>query len=155
MLIVFSLDGLDKAEAIIYTPHGVQTPALRPLLAASPPIEPLALLHGLHDLRLSAWRTTAQQLNLGGPNAAQLVRSIKPKYWMATHDEVKIGGGLVSYFLTRKIWQLAEVVGRPVAQALGDVLRTKSEDSEATDEKGLLDTTSFLDLRNGESAVLE
>lgn len=39
------------AEAIIYTPHGISADDLGPLSKAVPPINTLALLHGLHDGR--------------------------------------------------------------------------------------------------------
>ena len=58
IMITFNLDGEKSsetpergasAEAIIYTPHGVRADDLGPLSIAVPPINTLALLHGLHD----------------------------------------------------------------------------------------------------------
>ncbi|KAK3044267.1 hypothetical protein LTS18_001751, partial [Coniosporium uncinatum] len=43
----------DGAECIIYTPHGIPYAALSPLSNASPSIQTLAFLHGLHDVAIS------------------------------------------------------------------------------------------------------
>ncbi|TID26551.1 hypothetical protein E6O75_ATG01044 [Venturia nashicola] len=101
-----------SAESIIYTPHGLPPAALSPLSSASPPIKCLCLIHGLHDVSIS-W---GQQLNLGAKNAVKAMEVLKAKYWVGTHDEVKKGGGLVSWVLNRKVlgWKDA------VQEVLGD-----------------------------------
>jgi hypothetical protein len=89
------------------------------------------LIHGLHDVSIS-W---GQQLNLGAKNAVKAMEVLKAKYWVGTHDEVKRGGGLVSWVLNRKVmgWKDA------VQEVLGD---------EGTNMK-------FEELGNGESRILE
>ncbi|KAF2453452.1 hypothetical protein BDY21DRAFT_125858 [Lineolata rhizophorae] len=86
------------ATALVYTPHGLPSSpeTLAPLLTASPPLAFLAFLHGLHDVSLPA-----QQLNLGARNGLAAQRALRARYWIGTHDEVKKGGGLVSWFLRR------------------------------------------------------
>lgn len=61
---------------------------------------------------------------------------LKARYWVATHDEVKKGGGFISWFLKRRVWTLE------------DALR------EAGSEGGLGDVR-VRDLGNGESMILE
>jgi hypothetical protein len=99
---------------------------------ADPPLHTLAFLHGLHDVSLSA----AQQLNLGAKNGILAQRLLRAKYWVGTHDEVKKGGGFVSWFLRRRVWTVEEA------------LREVGADEEFGDVR-------FQELRNGESRVLE
>ena len=130
----------DGAECIIYTPHGISSAALTPLLSASPPIHTLCFIHGLHDVSIS--RT--QQLNLGAHNGLEVQRLLQAKYWVGTHDEVKKGGGLVSWFLERK--QIS----------VEDALR-EEEQRLRVEGKGLVDdleNVSFEEVGNGESRLL-
>lgn len=91
-------------EAIIYSPHGIDSSALSPLRSSN--IETLALLHGLHDV--SIWMT--KQLNLGALNGIQAVRDSGARYWVATHDEIKKGGGFIAPLLRRIQYTLKEAV---------------------------------------------
>jgi hypothetical protein len=130
------------AECVIYTPHGVKPEALVPLQSACPPIKTLCFIHGLHDVSIS-W---GQQLNLGVHNGLQAQRMLNAKYWVGTHDEVKKGGGLVGWFLRRKVLSLEEAL--------------KEEDASTNNSKGgknvtKLDDTRFVDIGNGESLTLE
>jgi hypothetical protein len=119
-----------SAESIIYTPHGLPPTALSPLQQANPPIKCLCLIHGLHDVSIS-W---GQQLNLGAKNAVKAMEVLKAKYWVGTHDEVKRGGGIVSWVLNRKVLGWKEAV------------------QEVLGEQG--DNVRFEELGNGESRVL-
>lgn len=91
-------------------------------------------MHGLHDVSISA----AQQLNLGAKNGVLAQRLLRAKYWVATHDEVKRGGGLVSWFLRRKVWKLEDAL--------------KEAGVEADDD---FEDVRFEEVGNGESRVLE
>lgn len=71
----------DHTEGIIYTPHGILADALQTLSLASPRIAVLALLHGLHDIKLSR-----KQLNLGAHNALRAHRICGAKYWLSTRE---------------------------------------------------------------------
>lgn len=132
------------AEAVIYTPHGIEAPALEVLSLAKPRIETLSLLHGLHDVAISI-----QQLNMGAHNGLKAQRLLKPRYWLGTHDEVKKGAGLVNWFLRRKVIQLADAL-------------TFEQEHESMNHSELatlrktrpLEDVHFLDLGNGESIVL-
>jgi hypothetical protein len=100
LLIAFDVG--DGGEAVVYTPHGVRS---EDLAVQSCGVRTLALLHGMHDVRI--WLT--KQLNLGGVNGARAVKTSGAKYWVATHDEVKTGGGLIAPFLQRTLYTAADV----------------------------------------------
>ena len=133
----------DPAECVIYTPHGIHPDAVSPVAAAFPPLRPLAFCHGLHDVRLSK----AQQLNLGGHNGLAVQRILKAKYWVATHDEIKKGGGIVAWFLRRKIISLKE--------ALDEEAERLKADPKNAELSVILEDNNFRVVANGESIVLE
>jgi hypothetical protein len=88
------------------------------------------------------------QSNLGAHNGLKAQRILNAKYWIGTHDEVKTGGGLVSWFLQRDVIS--------VKDALDEERRVKGSDKGVADE-GLVDSfegTNWVDLKNGESRVL-
>lgn len=93
-----------ESEAIIYSPHGIKGSDLECVKAAG--INTLALLHGLHDVRI--WMTA--QLNLGALNGIQAVRASGARFWIATHDEAKKGGGLISWLLQRTTYSLRDAI---------------------------------------------
>ncbi|KAF2435926.1 hypothetical protein EJ08DRAFT_667816 [Tothia fuscella] len=129
-------------ECVIYTPHGVKPEALLPLQNASPPIKTLCFIHGLHDVSIS-W---GQQLNLGVHNGLQAQRRLKSKYWVGTHDEVKKGGGLVGWFLQRKVLTVEQALKEEEAK----LNRVEGEKSVAK-----VDDARFMDIGNGQSIFLE
>lgn len=130
------------AECVMYTPHGVKPEALLPLQNASPPIRTLCFIHGLHDVSIS-W---GQQLNLGVHNGLQAQRMLKAKYWVGTHDEVKKGGGLVGWFLRRKVLSVEEALMEEEARLNG------LNDGQSAVK---VDDARFVDVGNGESLLLE
>ncbi len=134
------------AECVLYTPHGIQHKALTPIATANPPLQTLAFLHGLHDVSISA----AQQLNLGAKNGVLAQRMLKAKYWVATHDEVKKGGGLISWFLRRKVWTLEDALKEVSSELDGN-----KGGIDADGDAEMLDDVRFQDLANGESRILE
>ncbi|ETN42880.1 uncharacterized protein HMPREF1541_02038 [Cyphellophora europaea CBS 101466] len=123
------------AEAVIYTPHGVESGTFSQLSSARPTIETLALLHGLHDVSI----TLSKQLNLGAHNAFRAQKLLKPKYWVGTHDEVKRGLGLIGPLLRRKAWTIE------------DAVRQAAEEEGGAGEGEKL---PWVELGNGESLVL-
>lgn len=140
----------ESAEAIVYTPHGIHSGDLNILPKASPSINTLAFLHGLHNVRVGTLSgRTALQLNLGAVNGLKAQRLLKAKYWVSTHDEIKKGGGLVSWFLQRDTIS--------VQQALEEEKRAKNEGQDVAVDGDLLDAfegTNWVELGNGESRVL-
>ena len=50
------------------------------------------------------------KLNLGGRNAVRAFHTVRPQLWLGTHDEVKIGRGLVARVLKRRIWSVEEAL---------------------------------------------
>jgi hypothetical protein len=97
-------------EAIIYTPHGTHSASLQRLSRLKPPITPLALLHGLHEVT-NPWYLGGK-LNLGAHNAYKAIQLLNPgpSYWITTHDEVKKGAGFVSKVIDRKQWSFDDAV---------------------------------------------
>jgi hypothetical protein len=137
LMITFPLSGTGgEAEAVVYTPHGISPADLAPVATtAEPKIHTLALLHGLQDISLGA------QLNMGAHNGLKVQRLLGSRYWVGTHDEVKRGGGIVSWFLERKVVSLREAMER-------ERLEVEGKDVD-------LGEVRFEDVGNGESLVLE
>lgn len=122
-----------ETQAVIYSPHGIKGSDLECVRAAG--IKTLALLHGLHDVRI---RMTAQ-LNLGALNGIQAVRASGAKYWIATHDEAKKGRGFISWLLRRTTYTLRDAV----------------QSERAKQEEGGNDAAyEFLELGSGDGLVL-
>jgi hypothetical protein len=130
------------AEAVIYTLHGVHAPEVNTLLTANPPVRTLAFLHGLHDVSL-----LTQQLNLGAHNALEAQRILRSRYWIASHDEIKVGGGIISPFLRRKVYTLLDALG-----AAGLKGRVPSDDRQVKDDKIEF---ACVDVSSGENLLLE
>lgn len=74
---------------------------------------------------------------MGAHNGLKLQRLLGARYWVGTHDEVKRGGGIVSWFLERKIVSLKEAVERERM------------------ERGSGLEVRFEEVGNGESLILE
>ncbi|KAK6335662.1 hypothetical protein TWF696_002429 [Orbilia brochopaga] len=104
-----------EEECIVYTPHGVFPAALEALTTTTGEYKygrPLALVHGLHDIRLGVapYGGLSVRLNLGGGNGAGCMRACRwVKYWVGTHDERKIERGAVSYMMWRRGYTVDEV----------------------------------------------
>lgn len=120
VMIIFDLEDSPKArdsnrgsEAIIYSPHGIKSSNL--VIVKDTPIRTLALLHGLHDVRI---RMT-KQLNLGAMNGIRAVAESGARYWIATHDEVKKGGGMIAPMLRRTEYTLKEAMAAEAKRMLG------------------------------------
>lgn len=87
VMICFNLEhdepeSVKPAEAIIYTPHGIYANNLCLLSHAVPRIQPLALIHGLHEVTVCNFG----QINLGATNALDILNRIGARYWISTHD---------------------------------------------------------------------
>jgi hypothetical protein len=134
----------EAAECVIYTPHGIPHTALTPIATAEPPLHTLAFLHGLHDVSISA----AQQLNLGAKNGLLAQKILRAKYWVATHDEVKKGGGFISWWLRRKAWTLEDALKEARAEMDG-------EDTNMGGHGDVFEDVRFQDMANGESRILD
>ena len=134
-------DASHEAEAVVYTPHGISGPDLRCLKVAKPPIHILALLHGLHDIKVSI-----KQLNLGAHNGLQAQRMCNAKYWVGPHDEIKHAGGFVKKVLHRKVLTLKEALDAERNEKGGMI----PADSMLAD----MANVSFAELASGESLLL-
>lgn len=69
---------------------------------------PRPLQHGLHEVTNP--KLLGGTLNLGGRNGLQVAHTLKAKYWIGTHDEVKKASGFVSKVLKRRIWTVEEAL---------------------------------------------
>ncbi|KAG5981196.1 hypothetical protein E4U55_003204 [Claviceps digitariae] len=103
-LIAFDLGQGLGGEAVIYSPHGIDSKALAGIESSG--LKTLALLHGLDDVRI--WMT--KQLNLGALNGIKAAKSCNARFWIPTHDEVKRGGGLIAPLLQRTRYSFKEAV---------------------------------------------
>lgn len=134
----------DYGEAVIHTPHGVSADDLAAIVpTAHPPIRTLALLHGLHDVKVGESRFgTALQINLGAANGLRAQRVTQAKYWFGTHDEVKKGSGIIAWMLKTKLTTLRGAL--EVEMRKGTL--SKEEAAHVLDV--------FEELKSGESRVL-
>lgn len=131
-----SLINSSNGDAIIYSPHGIHADDLIGIKATG--IRTLALLHGLDDIRI--WMT--KQLNLGAVNGVAAARISGAKYWVATHDEVKKGAGLIAPLLRRTRWSVVDAV-RKAGQRKG-----------TGEEQGQVPGYEFVELGSGDGLVL-
>lgn len=128
------------AEAVVYSPHGIQAQELSHLSCAVPSVKTLALLHGLHDIKISL-----KQLNLGAHNGLKAQKICKAKYWVSTHDEVKKEAGFITAFLHRRALTLQEAL-----------IEERKAKGKVADESELVQMreATFADLASGESLLL-
>ncbi|TVY16875.1 hypothetical protein LARI1_G006324 [Lachnellula arida] len=143
VMIAFSSGG-EEGEAVIYTPHGISPADVAPVAEAKPMIRTLALLHGLQDINLGA------QLNMGAHNGLKVQRLLRAGYWIGTHDEVKNGGGIVSWFLNRKMISLQEAIEREKVEREAD-----GRGSMKGTEFDSLADLRFREVENGQLVILE
>lgn len=134
--------GEQATEAVIYTPHGIHASDLACLKLARPSLSTLALMHGLHDVRVST-----KQLNLGAHNGLQAQRICHARYWVSTHDEVKKARGFISPILFRKKWTLKH--------ALEEEKKRSSGDSLQRNVLATMENVHFSELQSGQSIVLQ
>lgn len=105
IVIAFALDpSSSAAESIVYSPHGISAKNVAALPSCG--ISTLALLHGLHDVKLSLMK----QLNLGALNGVEAARACGARYWIGTHDEEKTGKGVIAPLLRRTRYTLQQAV---------------------------------------------
>ncbi|KAI1334481.1 hypothetical protein F5Y15DRAFT_290596 [Xylariaceae sp. FL0016] len=131
-------------EAVLYSPHGIQPDDLVSVAGAG--IRTLALLHGLHDVRI--WLT--KQLNLGALNGLRAVRTTGARYWVATHDEIKKGGGFIAPLLRRTKWTVRDAV-----EGEDKKMREREKESRKEGEEvGGLGDYNFVELGSGEGLIL-
>lgn len=142
----------ESAEAVIYTPHGIhsQSNDLGLVASAVPPIRTLALLHGLEYITLGT-----VPLNLGAHNGLQAQRILKARYWIGTHDEDKMGTGLVGWLLRRKKISVKDAVEAEREKRQHQGFNVIDGIVSPTKELlGSFDGANWVDLGNGESLVL-
>ncbi|EGP92632.1 uncharacterized protein MYCGRDRAFT_33464 [Zymoseptoria tritici IPO323] len=153
MMITFNNRHDESAEALIYTPHGLPSSDFQIVRDASPPISCLALLHGLHNVRLgTATGLTALQINLGSHNGLRSQRMLNADYWIGTHDEDKKGRGLIAWFLQRDILTVRDALLQEFKARRGG--KGDALDRDVVTVLDSFEAANWVDLRNGESHVL-
>jgi hypothetical protein len=140
LVISFDSLGLDTAEAIVYTPHGIPIEQMTFLASRKPDLRILALIHGLLNVRVGLSWLGFNEANLGGHNGLKLQRLLKSKYWIGTHDEAKIEKGFTSWILTQNPITLEQALER--------------EKAEAKDGAKDFGDPNFHDVPNGGSLIL-
>jgi hypothetical protein len=140
LVISFNSTGLEHAEAIVYTPHGIPVEQMTFLTSREPELRVLALIHGLLNVRVGLSWIGFSEANLGGHNGLKLQRLLQARYWVGTHDEAKIEKGLTSWMLTQNPITLEQALQRE---------REEAEDAEA--ERG---DPNWHPIGNGGSLVL-
>lgn len=139
-IVIFCKDSRSKhpdgAEAVIYTPHGIHSNDVHCIPVADPPVQTLALIHGLHDVSIPL----TKQLNLGGHNGLRCQKILNSQYWIGTHDEVKVAAGIIAPFLRRR------------AYSLKDVLQAQTKEGRAADQAA--DNINYVSLKSGQHLLL-
>ena len=136
--------GEGSAEAVIYTGHGIRSENLEFLSHALPPIRPILLIHGLAEVFIG-W---LGPINLGAVNGLECREKCAAKYWVATHDEVKHGKGLINYLLRRNLLTLREAIQKSTKIGAGRQPIDIDEEQKTKDFQ-------YVELGSGESLVLE
>ena len=137
------LPGDGSAEAVIYTGHGLRYENLE-FLSHVPPIRPILLIHGLAEVFIG-W---LGQINLGAINGLECREKCAAKYWVATHDEVKCGKGLIKYLLRHNLLTLGEAIQKSMKTGPGRQPIDIDEEQKTKDFQ-------YVELNSGDSLVLE
>ncbi len=131
------------AEAVIYTPHGLLPENIKLLSSALPPIRPLVLMHGLREVFIGWFG----RVNLGAVNGLECCENSKARYWVPTHDEVKLGKGLIKYLLRYNSLTVEEAIKR--------LKETKvKQRAHAVEETKCTENFQFVELNSGDSLLL-
>lgn len=130
-------DSAGAAEAIIYTPHGVEADTFAAVTTAYPPVQTLAFMHGLHDVSLPL-----KQLNLGAHNALKAQKILKARFWVGTHDEVKKGTGFIGPLIRRKQHTIEDALAQAMKSGVKESIRETAKD------------VAWLEVGNGENLLL-
>lgn len=135
------IENSSSVQTMLYTPHGIQADRFTNvnLVWTSEHSTFLALLHGLDPAY------SPMQANLGIENGVELARKMKPKYWIATHDEHLGYEGVIGWMQSKYKRAFSE---------LGLVPDGQSQEEKEKIEKIKKDVI-MKELWNGESFILE
>lgn len=120
IVVSFNSTGLDEAEAVIYTPHGIIAEDMEFLSSREPALRIVALIHGLLNVKVGLSWIGYMDANLGAHNGLKLQRMLGARHWVGTHDEAKIEKGLTSWILTQNPITLEEALQREKEEAKGE-----------------------------------
>jgi hypothetical protein len=100
-----------KAMSIIFSPHGVDYPVIKPFaashLVAESALPLTALLHGF-DRVDNPWYLGGN-ISTGVPGGIQIAQSLQTRYWISAHDEDKDVGGVTASSIRKKKYTGEEV----------------------------------------------
>ncbi|KAF7191640.1 hypothetical protein HII31_07142 [Pseudocercospora fuligena] len=103
----------ENVLSVLYTPHGIDPPLLRPyienhlsLLPRAIPIT--AMFHALNIE--SNPKILGGTVSSGAPGGIEIVKEVDVRYWIAAHDEVKENGGWATKWITSKSFEVEEVI---------------------------------------------
>jgi hypothetical protein len=83
-------------------------------------------------------------LNLGAVNGVAAARECGAKYWVATHDEEKKGGGFITPLLRRTRWSVADAVKKEGERGI----------VKGVDDEGQAAGYKFVELGSGDGLLL-
>lgn len=132
-----------SAEAVIYTPHGLQPENIKILSRASPPIRPLALIHGLQEVSIGWFG----RINFGAVNGLECCENSRARYWVATHDEIKFGNGLIKFLLRYNALTVEEAIKKRKETKV-------KQHAHAVDDTKCTKDFQFIGLNSGDSLLL-
>ena len=90
----------EQWRSLLYIPHGCRHSSMVDWFREQSRVTVSVLLQGFHTVSNPPW--LGGLLNYGCDEAAKLAVALRARHWIATHDEEKIGRGLVARFLKRK-----------------------------------------------------
>jgi hypothetical protein len=97
--------------SIIFSPHGVDYPVIKPFaashLVAESALPLTALLHGF-DRVDNPWYLGGN-ISTGVPGGIQIAQSLQTRYWISAHDEDKDVGGVTASSIRKKKYTGEEV----------------------------------------------
>lgn len=118
--------GNEVHEAIMESPHGMHLgqDSLEGFLQSTPPVQNLAMLHGLKESWTVNWLTT-----LGAEGGLKIYRKIGgAKYWIPTHhSKLNYGGLITGYLVTDISRKLDWALGKEKGDGKGEELELPNQ----------------------------
>ncbi|KAI9846888.1 MAG: hypothetical protein M1837_003500 [Sclerophora amabilis] len=112
----------DRALSVIFSPHGVSYSDIRPYASSHLVTEaalPLtAILHPFNRVQNPWWM--GGNISTGLPGGLEIAQNLLARYWVSTHDEVKILGGISVSKLCTELYR-PEVVQQLMAPHKGQL----------------------------------
>ncbi|EME77629.1 uncharacterized protein MYCFIDRAFT_216834 [Pseudocercospora fijiensis CIRAD86] len=103
----------ENVLSILYTPHGIDPPLLRPYiethLSLLPRAIPITAL--FHSLNIeSNPKILGGTVSSGAPGGIEIVKEVDVRYWIAAHDEMKENEGWATKWITSQKFEVEDVI---------------------------------------------